>query len=83
MTEGSLRRKLTFTLRSVSIFILYALFFKTTTLAVGINIEGKTHLDGVPTGIIRDVEVVNDILYVASENVVFEVVGNYSKKNFI
>lgn len=80
MTEGSLRRKLTFTLRSVSIFILYALFFKTTTLAVGINIEGKTHLDGVPTGIIRDVEVVNDILYVASENGVFEVVGNYAKK---
>ena len=80
MIEGTLRRNLTNTLRSVSIFILYALFFKASTLAVGINIEGRTHLDGVPTGIIRDVEVVNDILYVASENGVFEVVGNYAKK---
>lgn len=64
----------------VSFFILFSFFYSLSIQAIGTNFEGRTHLAGIPTGVIRDIEVVGDIVYVASENGVFEVIGDKANK---
>ncbi|WP_394223337.1 ATP-binding protein [Alteromonas gracilis] len=64
----------------VSIFIFCLLIIPKLSQAVGINLEGKTSFDGIPSGVIRDLEVLDKVVYVAAENGVFEVVGNEAEK---
>lgn len=64
----------------VSIVLFYFLLFSKLSHAIGINLEGVNSFAGVPAGTIRDLEIRGDILYVASENGVFEVVGSESHK---
>lgn len=64
----------------VSIFLFCFSIIPKMGQAVGINLEGRTSFAGIPSGVIRDLEVSNKIIYVASENGVFEVIGNESEK---
>ena len=65
---------------SVSIVLFILSFIPNLSLAIGINLEGTTSFAGIPAGVIRDLEVRGDILYVASENGVFEVIGSEAQK---
>ena len=65
---------------SVSIILFFLSFIPNLSLAIGMNLEGTTSFAGIPAGVIRDLEVRGDILYVASENGVFEVIGSESQK---
>ena len=64
----------------VPIFLIFFLVFPKLSHAIGINLEGRTSFDGIPSGVIRDLEVSNKVVYVAAENGVFEVIGHESEK---
>ena len=58
----------------------FFLSFSKIEHTIGINLEGRTSFDGIPSGVIRDLEVSNKVVYVAAENGVFEVIGHESEK---
>jgi CheY-like chemotaxis protein/AraC-like DNA-binding protein len=64
----------------VSILLFCLLIIPKLSQAIGINLEGVTSFDGIPSGVIRDLEVSDKVVYVAAENGVFEVIGNESEK---
>lgn len=47
---------------------------------IGASLEGRTSFAGIPSGVIRDIEVRGDIVFVAAENGVFEIVGAQSQR---
>ncbi|NDV92417.1 response regulator [Alteromonas sp. 345S023] len=65
---------------NVVIFGAIFIFFVQNANAVGVALDGRNKFAGIPTGIIYDVEVVGSVIYVASENGVFEVIGGRSTK---
>ena len=48
--------------------------------ASGVSFYGQNVFDGVPSGMIRDIEVVDDVIFIAAENGVFKIVGGYSER---
>ena len=64
----------------VPVVLFYFLLFSNLSQAIGISLEGTNTFAGVPAGVIRDLEIRGDVLYVASENGVFEVIGSESQK---
>ena len=64
----------------VLIFLICVICFPKTGQAIGVNLEGITTFDGIPAGVIRDIEVSGRVVYVAAENGVFEVIGRESKR---
>ena len=63
-----------------AILIFFCLIFSNNAKALGVTLNGKTKFAGVPAGIIRDIEVVGDAVYIASENGVFKYLGGQSEK---
>lgn len=59
------------------------LFTQFTTVnyahSFGLTLEGKTEFAGIPSGIIRDIQVIENAAYIASENGVFRLLGGYSE----
>ena len=47
---------------------------------MGVTLEGKNRFDGIPSGVIRDIEAVGNAVYIASENGVFELIGGKAEK---
>lgn len=62
-----------------SILILILLSQIQLTYAFGRSFEGKTKFSGISSGIIRDLEVIGDTTYIASENGVFKILGGKSE----
>ncbi|MBZ2160526.1 hybrid sensor histidine kinase/response regulator transcription factor [Alteromonas stellipolaris] len=52
----------------------------TQVTANEINSYGKRTFAGVPTGLIRDIEVSGDVVFLAAENGVFKVIGSYAER---
>ncbi|APE00644.1 hybrid sensor histidine kinase/response regulator [Alteromonas mediterranea] len=63
-----------------AILVIFCLFFSNTSHALEVSLNGKTKFAGISAGIIRDVEVVGDSVYIASENGVFKYLGGQSEK---
>ena len=63
-----------------AILILFCLTIPKNASAFGVELNGKTKFEGIPAGIIRDIEVVGDTVYIASENGVFKYLGGRSEK---
>lgn len=49
-------------------------------LASDHNILGKSVFGGVPAGMIRDIEVVDEVIFLAAENGVFKIIGDHSER---
>ena len=80
MTSETVHRYKLKTNSYVLIFFIFLIFIPKTGQAIGVNLEGRTTFDGIPSGVIRDVEVSGKVVYVAAENGVFEVIGKESKR---
>ena len=80
MQDGSYHRFLPKIVSFVSILITITYSFFPSCHAVGINLEGKTVFDGIPSGVIRDLTISEDVVYIAAENGVFELIGNRARK---
>lgn len=65
---------------STIVFGAIFVFFVQNVNALSVTLDGRNKFAGIPSGIIYDVEVVGDAIYVASENGVFEVIGGRSSK---
>ncbi|MCZ8531411.1 hybrid sensor histidine kinase/response regulator transcription factor [Alteromonas sp. PRIM-21] len=63
-----------------AILMLFCLTFSQNVSAFGVTLDGKTKFAGIPAGIIRDIEVVGDAVYIASENGLFRYLGGRSEK---
>lgn len=63
-----------------AILIFFCLTISKNASAFGVELNGKTKFEGIPAGIIRDIEVVGDTVYIASENGVFKYLGGRSEK---
>lgn len=64
----------------VSILLFLSIFTSKLSHAISLDLEGRTIFDRVPSGVIRDIEVNDNVIYLAAENGVFEVTGAYAKK---
>ena len=62
------------------LFIILTLNPLKDASASGVSFYGTNIFDGIPSGMIRDIEVVDDTIFIAAENGVFKVIGGYSKK---
>ena len=62
-----------------SILLFLSILFPIMSQAIGINLEGRTSFEGRPAGVIRDIEVKGDVVFIAAENGVFEITGAYSQ----
>ena len=80
MTNETVHRYKLKTDSYVLIFLICLIFIPKTGQTIGVNLEGRTTFDGIPSGVIRDVEVSGRVVYVAAENGVFEVIGKESKR---
>ena len=80
MTSETVHRYKLKTNSYVLIFFICLIFIPKTGQAIGVNLEGRTTFDGIPSGVIRDVEVSGKVVYVAAENGVFEVIGKESER---
>ena len=78
MTTETVHRYQWKTHSCVLIFLVCLFVIPKTSQAIGVNLEGRTSFDGVPSGVIRDLEVSDKVVYIAAENGVFEVIGNVS-----
>lgn len=47
---------------------------------MGVILEGKNRFDGIFFGVIRDIEVVGNVVYIVLENGVFELIGGKVEK---
>ncbi|WP_334032252.1 hybrid sensor histidine kinase/response regulator transcription factor [Alteromonas sp. P256] len=63
-----------------SILVFSLLLNSAKVFAFGETLEGKTRLAGIPTGIIRDIEVIGDTAFVSAENGVFRLLGGIAEK---
>ena len=63
-----------------AILMFFCLIISNDARAFGVTLNGKTQFAGIPAGIIRDIEVVGDAVYIASENGVFKYLGGQSEK---
>ena len=63
-----------------AILIFFCLIFSNNAKALGVTLNGKTKFAGVPAGIIRDIEVVGDAVYIASEMVFLSILAGSLKK---
>ncbi|GFD96957.1 hypothetical protein KUL156_26370 [Alteromonas sp. KUL156] len=63
-----------------AILIFCCLTITKSASAFGIALNGETKFAGIPAGIIRDIEVVGDAVFIASENGVFRYLGGRSEK---
>ena len=63
-----------------AILMFCFLTFSKSVSAFGVTLNGKTKFAGIPAGIIRDIEVVGDTVYIASENGLFRYLGGRSEK---
>lgn len=64
----------------VLILVITSLFFSKLGHGVGDNLRGQTEFAGVPSGVINDIDVKEDVVYLASENGVFELIGAEAEK---
>ncbi|MAF70994.1 ATP-binding protein [Alteromonas australica] len=64
----------------VSIFVFLLSIYQHQAYALGVTLEGKNRFDGIPSGVIRDIEAVGNAVYIASENGVFELIGGKAEK---
>ncbi|WP_420934714.1 ATP-binding protein [Alteromonas sp. A081] len=64
----------------VSILIFSLILHSVKVLAFGETLEGQTELAGIPTGIIRDIEVIGDTAFISAENGVFRLLGGMAEK---
>ena len=80
MTTETVHRYQWKTHSCVLIFLVCLFVIPKTSQAIGVNLEGRTSFDGVPSGVIRDLEVSDKVVYIAAENGVFEVIGNESER---
>ena len=55
-------------------------FTQSANASGGMNFYGKNVFDGIPSGMIRDIEIVDDVIFIAAENGVFKIVGGYSER---
>ncbi|GMM68727.1 hypothetical protein MTsDn1_20220 [Alteromonas sp. MTD1] len=62
-----------------SFLLFFSLLYSNSTFAFGATLQGKTKFSGIPSGIIRDIEVIGDATYIASENGVFRILGSHSE----
>lgn len=63
-----------------AILVFFCLTLTKNVFAFGVTLNGKTKFAGIPAGIIRDIEVVGDAVYIASENGLFRYLGGRSEK---
>jgi len=63
-----------------AILMFFCLIISNDARALGVTLNGKTKFAGIPAGIIRDIEVVGDAVYIASENGVFKYLGGQSER---
>jgi signal transduction histidine kinase/ligand-binding sensor domain-containing protein len=59
--------------------IVFLFLFDNNAYAFGNTLDGKTKFAGTPSGIIRDIEVVKESTFIASENGVFHLLGGRSE----
>lgn len=64
----------------VPLILFFSFFFPNLSHGIGASLEGRTSFAGIPSGVIRDIEVRGDIVFVAAENGVFEIVGAQSQR---
>lgn len=62
-----------------SFLILFQMLLSPPVHAFGITLDGKTKFAGTPSGIIRDIEIVEESTFIASENGVFHLLGGRSE----
>ena len=62
-----------------SFLLFWGMFSANLVFAFGNTLGGKTKFAGTPSGIIRDIEVVKESTFIASENGVFHLLGGRSE----
>ncbi|TKB01909.1 response regulator [Alteromonas portus] len=80
MATETAHRYLQKTYSCVLILLVCLLIVPKVSQGIGLNLEGRTSFDGIPSGVIRDIEVSNRAVYIAAENGVFEVIGKESER---
>jgi len=79
MNIGTYLNKKALSERVGLILLTGLVLFSKFCMSNGLSFYGQTVFGGVPSGMIRDIEVVEDVIFLAAENGVFKVIGAHSE----